>query len=190
MTNSTSTSKPRVIVDPQTLSQRRTTRPRTQAQITDIRQTKEYKVAARRWLSTIVALPIFLYTSWVLYDRTSSSVLGFGFSLVREFHLVDGYSAVGTKLFIVVLPISIFISSAVIFFNLLASLLVTSNLALRLILIPLPNYRVRRLNPWPPMPKRPPIHPLPFPKLDLSIFAAYQHFLVPWDPPQKHPSGY
>ncbi|KAM0090748.1 hypothetical protein ACP6JD_005902 [Aspergillus fumigatus] len=48
MTNSTSTSKPRVIVDPQTLSQRRTTRPRTQAQITDIRQTKEYKVAARR----------------------------------------------------------------------------------------------------------------------------------------------
>ncbi|KAF7139712.1 hypothetical protein CNMCM5793_007506 [Aspergillus hiratsukae] len=75
MTNSTpssqpSPSKPRVIVDPQTLSQRRTTRPRTQAQITDIRQTKEYKVAARRWLSTIVALPIFLYTSWVLYDRT------------------------------------------------------------------------------------------------------------------------
>ncbi|KEY82027.1 hypothetical protein BA78_8831 [Aspergillus fumigatus] len=146
MTNSTSTSKPRVIVDPQTLSQRRTTRPRTQAQITDIRQTREYKVAARR--------------------------------------------AVGTKLFIVVLPISIFISSAVIFFNLLASLLVTSNLALRLILIPLPNYRVRRFNPWPPMPKRPPIHPLPFPKLDLSIFAAYQHFLVPWDPPQKHPPGY
>ncbi|KAF7174370.1 hypothetical protein CNMCM5623_007018 [Aspergillus felis] len=75
MTNSTppphpSTSKPRVIVDPHTLSQRRTTRPRTQAQISDIRQTKEYKVAARRWLSTIVALPIFLYTSWVLYDRT------------------------------------------------------------------------------------------------------------------------
>ncbi|RHZ43129.1 uncharacterized protein CDV56_101265 [Aspergillus thermomutatus] len=64
------TSKPRVIVDPQTLSQRRTIRPGTQAPITDIRQTKEYKVAARRWLSTIVALPIFLYTSWVLYDRT------------------------------------------------------------------------------------------------------------------------
>ncbi|KAJ5389637.1 uncharacterized protein N7496_000705 [Penicillium cataractarum] len=35
----------------------------------DIRKTKEYKVAARRWLSTIVALPIVMYTSWILYER-------------------------------------------------------------------------------------------------------------------------
>ncbi|KAJ5891621.1 uncharacterized protein N7473_007849 [Penicillium subrubescens] len=35
----------------------------------EIRKTKEYKVAARRWLSTIVALPIVMYTSWILYER-------------------------------------------------------------------------------------------------------------------------
>ncbi|KAJ5480743.1 hypothetical protein N7539_006637 [Penicillium diatomitis] len=35
----------------------------------DIRKTKEYKVAARRWLSSIVALPIVIYTSWILYER-------------------------------------------------------------------------------------------------------------------------
>ncbi|BDD64000.1 hypothetical protein MAP00_008850 [Monascus purpureus] len=35
----------------------------------DIRQTREYKVASRRWTSTIVALPILLYTSYVLYER-------------------------------------------------------------------------------------------------------------------------
>ncbi|KAJ5090762.1 hypothetical protein N7532_009446 [Penicillium argentinense] len=35
----------------------------------DIRQTKEYKLAARRWTSTIVALPIVMYTSWILYER-------------------------------------------------------------------------------------------------------------------------
>ncbi|PWY86033.1 hypothetical protein BO70DRAFT_428108 [Aspergillus heteromorphus CBS 117.55] len=38
--------------------------------VRDIRQTKEYKAAARRWLSTIVALPILMYTSWMLYERT------------------------------------------------------------------------------------------------------------------------
>ncbi|PYH47325.1 uncharacterized protein BP01DRAFT_354521 [Aspergillus saccharolyticus JOP 1030-1] len=36
----------------------------------DIRQTKEYKAAARKWLSTIVALPILMYTSYILYERT------------------------------------------------------------------------------------------------------------------------
>ncbi|KAL1966449.1 hypothetical protein VTN77DRAFT_4591 [Rasamsonia byssochlamydoides] len=35
----------------------------------DIRQTPEYKAAARRWISTIVALPILFVTSWVLYER-------------------------------------------------------------------------------------------------------------------------
>ncbi|XHG00836.1 hypothetical protein AWENTII_004250 [Aspergillus wentii] len=62
--------KPRVI-DPQTLSQRpRPARPTPTPSPQDIRQTKEYKVAARRWTSTIVALPIFLVTSWMLYERT------------------------------------------------------------------------------------------------------------------------
>ncbi|PYH78462.1 hypothetical protein BO82DRAFT_394679 [Aspergillus uvarum CBS 121591] len=36
----------------------------------DIRQTKEYKAAARKWLSTIVALPVLMYTSYILYERT------------------------------------------------------------------------------------------------------------------------
>ncbi|KAJ5632469.1 hypothetical protein N7490_008808 [Penicillium lividum] len=36
----------------------------------DIRSTKEYKVAARRWTSTIVALPFLMYTSYILYERT------------------------------------------------------------------------------------------------------------------------
>jgi len=39
----------------------------------NIRQTKEYKIAARKWTSTIVALPILLYTSWVLYERIHGS---------------------------------------------------------------------------------------------------------------------
>ncbi|PYH87567.1 hypothetical protein BO71DRAFT_404565 [Aspergillus ellipticus CBS 707.79] len=38
--------------------------------VTDIRQTKEYKALERRWISAIVALPILMYTSWILYDRT------------------------------------------------------------------------------------------------------------------------
>ncbi|PYI04041.1 hypothetical protein BO78DRAFT_399239 [Aspergillus sclerotiicarbonarius CBS 121057] len=38
--------------------------------VKDIRQTKEYKVAARRWLSVMVALPILMYTSWSLFERT------------------------------------------------------------------------------------------------------------------------
>ncbi|KAL4948864.1 hypothetical protein BDW69DRAFT_85777 [Aspergillus filifer] len=37
--------------------------------VNEIRQTKEYKAASRRWLSTIVALPILIYSSWELYDR-------------------------------------------------------------------------------------------------------------------------
>ncbi|KAJ5280820.1 hypothetical protein N7478_006192 [Penicillium angulare] len=35
----------------------------------DIRSTKEYKLAARRWTSAIVALPIVMYTSYILYER-------------------------------------------------------------------------------------------------------------------------
>ncbi|KAJ5675517.1 hypothetical protein N7462_008414 [Penicillium macrosclerotiorum] len=35
----------------------------------EIRNTKEYKVAARRWLSGIVALPVALFTTWILYER-------------------------------------------------------------------------------------------------------------------------
>ncbi|CBF85364.1 uncharacterized protein ANIA_11312 [Aspergillus nidulans FGSC A4] len=58
--------RPRVVVDPHLHPEpRRRTPP-----ITDIRQTNEYKAAARRWISTIVALPILMYTSWVLYERT------------------------------------------------------------------------------------------------------------------------
>ncbi|EEH07069.1 predicted protein [Histoplasma capsulatum G186AR] len=35
----------------------------------DIRNTKQYKTAARRWTSVMVALPILLYTSYALYER-------------------------------------------------------------------------------------------------------------------------
>ncbi|RAL15997.1 uncharacterized protein BO97DRAFT_178944 [Aspergillus homomorphus CBS 101889] len=43
--------------------------PRKPLSVHDIRQTKEYKTAARKWLSTIVALPVLLYTSYILYER-------------------------------------------------------------------------------------------------------------------------
>ncbi|OGE57910.1 hypothetical protein PENARI_c001G00735 [Penicillium arizonense] len=43
--------------------------PRTIKGVEDIRQTKEYKTAARRWTSAIVGLPIVMYTSWILYER-------------------------------------------------------------------------------------------------------------------------
>ncbi|KAJ5812006.1 hypothetical protein N7474_008307 [Penicillium riverlandense] len=63
----------RRVVDPNSLSARRgsrpTPKPRLPTGAQDIRQTKEYKVAARRWISTIVALPIFMVTSYVLYER-------------------------------------------------------------------------------------------------------------------------
>ncbi|KAE8394718.1 hypothetical protein BDV23DRAFT_147016 [Aspergillus alliaceus] len=59
--------KPRVVMNPQSLQSQP---PRRGLPVQDIRQTKEYKVAARRWLSTIVALPILMYTSYVLYERT------------------------------------------------------------------------------------------------------------------------
>ncbi|KAL3473598.1 hypothetical protein BJX99DRAFT_233489 [Aspergillus californicus] len=58
--------KPRVVTDPHL----RPRRPQRQLPVTDIRQTKEYKTAARRWVSTIVALPILMYTSYVLFERT------------------------------------------------------------------------------------------------------------------------
>ncbi|KAI9369810.1 hypothetical protein BJX61DRAFT_126053 [Aspergillus egyptiacus] len=56
--------KPRVVLDPYS------TRPQRPLPVKDLRQTKEYKAAARRWVSTIVALPILMYTSYVLYERT------------------------------------------------------------------------------------------------------------------------
>ncbi|KAB8078376.1 hypothetical protein BDV29DRAFT_10131 [Aspergillus leporis] len=62
--------QPRVVVNPQSLQRPPAPQSRRGPQaVRDIRQTKEYKVAARRWLSTIVALPIFMYTSYVLYER-------------------------------------------------------------------------------------------------------------------------
>ncbi|EPS30600.1 hypothetical protein PDE_05552 [Penicillium oxalicum 114-2] len=58
--------KPPVNVRPPAPLPRPAARPSNPA---DIRNTKEYKVAARRWLSSIVALPIVIYTSWILYER-------------------------------------------------------------------------------------------------------------------------
>ncbi|KAL4804267.1 hypothetical protein BDV18DRAFT_29067 [Aspergillus unguis] len=57
--------RPRVLADPES----RPRRPLPMS-VEDIRKTKEYKAASRRWVSTIVALPILMYTSWVLYERT------------------------------------------------------------------------------------------------------------------------
>ncbi|OJJ71171.1 hypothetical protein ASPBRDRAFT_127846 [Aspergillus brasiliensis CBS 101740] len=45
-------------------------RPAGARAVKDIRQTKEYKLAARRWISIMVGLPILMYTSWSLYERT------------------------------------------------------------------------------------------------------------------------
>ncbi|CAI7652901.1 unnamed protein product [Penicillium glandicola] len=59
-------------VDPQTRPPRPVQKPapsRLPKGVDDIRQTKEYKAAARRWTSTIVGLPIVMYTSWILYER-------------------------------------------------------------------------------------------------------------------------
>ncbi|KAN0071549.1 hypothetical protein V8E54_010145 [Elaphomyces granulatus] len=61
------------VLDARTLkelgSQRKKPRLSNSSASANIRQTKEYKIAARKWTSTIVALPILLYTSWVLYER-------------------------------------------------------------------------------------------------------------------------
>lgn len=67
--------KPRVVLDPFARSSTRpthgATRPiRLPKRPEDIRQTKEYKIAARKWISTIVALPILFVTSYMLYERT------------------------------------------------------------------------------------------------------------------------
>ncbi|KAL4867355.1 hypothetical protein BDV12DRAFT_121527 [Aspergillus spectabilis] len=59
--------KPRVITDPHLRPRRQ---PALPTNVHDLRQTKEYKAASRRWVSTIVALPILMYTTWVLYERT------------------------------------------------------------------------------------------------------------------------
>ncbi|KAE8348703.1 hypothetical protein BDV28DRAFT_80218 [Aspergillus coremiiformis] len=75
--------KPRVTITfPQRASQPQR-RPR------DIRQTKEYKLAARRWVSTIVALPILMYTSYVLYERVYLDK--------SQKHLVDSRTEEGGK---------------------------------------------------------------------------------------------
>ncbi|KAL1999322.1 hypothetical protein VTN02DRAFT_4675 [Thermoascus thermophilus] len=59
--------KPRVLT-PQEIKEL-VSRPPPPPRPVDIRQTKEYKAAARKWTSTIVALPILIYTSYILYER-------------------------------------------------------------------------------------------------------------------------
>ncbi|CAG8289137.1 unnamed protein product [Penicillium salamii] len=49
--------------------------PRVPKGVADIRQTKEYKTAARRWISVIVALPILMVSSYTLYERREFSGL-------------------------------------------------------------------------------------------------------------------
>ncbi|CAG7963319.1 unnamed protein product [Penicillium nalgiovense] len=58
-------------VDPKTRPPRPVQQPapRLPKGVDDIRKTKEYKAAARRWTTTIVGLPIVMYTSWILYER-------------------------------------------------------------------------------------------------------------------------
>ncbi|KAJ5960218.1 uncharacterized protein N7479_007368 [Penicillium vulpinum] len=59
-------------VDPKTRPPRPVQQPvpsRLPKGVDDIRKTKEYKTAARRWTSIIVGLPFVLCTSWILYER-------------------------------------------------------------------------------------------------------------------------
>ncbi|KAJ6104549.1 hypothetical protein N7523_010869 [Penicillium sp. IBT 18751x] len=35
----------------------------------DIRKTKEYKSAARKWTGAMVGIPFVIITSWILYER-------------------------------------------------------------------------------------------------------------------------
>ncbi|GAD98490.1 conserved hypothetical protein [Paecilomyces variotii No. 5] len=51
--------------------QRRAAPPRLPTSPEDIRKTPQYKAAARRWTSTIVALPILIYSSYILYERST-----------------------------------------------------------------------------------------------------------------------
>ncbi|KAJ9290156.1 hypothetical protein DTO027B5_1443 [Paecilomyces variotii] len=53
------------------LNQQRRTAPRLPTSPEDIRKTPQYKAAARRWTSTIVALPILIYSSYILYERST-----------------------------------------------------------------------------------------------------------------------
>ncbi|RDH39588.1 hypothetical protein BDQ94DRAFT_133321 [Aspergillus welwitschiae] len=76
-TQPSSNPKPRVNMDPHHRQPQQTSIPprgrpagARAGAIKDIRQTKEYKVAARRWISVMVGLPILMYTSWSLYERT------------------------------------------------------------------------------------------------------------------------
>lgn len=122
-TQPSSTPKPRVNMDPHHRQPQQTSIPprgrpagARAGAIKDIRQTKEYKVAARRyvtppppsfpvlllsslyillcwnslltwvwlyrWISVMVGLPILMYTSWSLYERSMLSLFPhfFGFS--------------------------------------------------------------------------------------------------------------
>ncbi|OQD81343.1 hypothetical protein PENANT_c028G02409 [Penicillium antarcticum] len=60
---------PTAWVDPSSRPARPVRQPRTRKGDHDIRQTKEYKAAARKWTGAIVGLPIVMYTSWILYER-------------------------------------------------------------------------------------------------------------------------
>ncbi|KAM5434712.1 hypothetical protein MferCBS31731_006658 [Microsporum ferrugineum] len=60
----------------------------------DIKQTKQYKSAARRWSATIVALPILLYTSYALFQRVFIGKSPKGLPGVNEFSPQAGYSTI------------------------------------------------------------------------------------------------
>ncbi|KAJ5095993.1 hypothetical protein NUU61_005349 [Penicillium alfredii] len=62
------------VVDPNNMPERPAPQPQRQPPRAaqgqpDIRQTKQYKVAARRWTSMMVGLPVLMYTSYMLYER-------------------------------------------------------------------------------------------------------------------------
>ncbi|EGE07925.1 hypothetical protein TEQG_06957 [Trichophyton equinum CBS 127.97] len=59
----------------------------------DIKQTPQYKSAARRWTMTIVALPILLYTSFSLYQRVVYGKSPRGLPGVNEFSSQAVYSS-------------------------------------------------------------------------------------------------
>ncbi|KAK2761335.1 hypothetical protein FQN54_001857 [Arachnomyces sp. PD_36] len=74
----------RKVLDAQALSelkQRGTGGPK----VADVRATQQYKNAARKWTSTIVALPILLYTSYEIYQR---GILG---KERKRLSLAEGY---------------------------------------------------------------------------------------------------
>ncbi|KAJ5895157.1 hypothetical protein N7495_006848 [Penicillium taxi] len=73
----------------------RPVRPRSLKGHPDIRSTKEYKQAARRWTSIMVGLPIIMYTSWVLYERGKFKSLIVPFNQIADnINLVYGNKSV------------------------------------------------------------------------------------------------